>query len=176
MSEFWEKGIITSNKEQKKKYPQISPIAKEKDDDECDNNNFRICRSYSVECSFLPRNFVPTIKPKQSIKQINPLQLTKGIIHETNNLSEDESENKRKKREKFYEKFYEKCVGKIGSIPITRVRRNNSGKIFSHQDSIIKDLKENKKSSFLLHNNKKTTILMKLNKKRTLTTPSKIGI
>ena len=98
MSEFWGKGIITSNKEQKKKYSTISPIAKEKDDDECDNNNFRICRSYSVECSFLPRNFVPTIKPKQSIKQINPLQLTNGIIHEKNNMSEDESENKRKKR------------------------------------------------------------------------------
>lgn len=173
MSEFWGKGIITSNKEQKKKYSTISPIAKEKDDDECDNNNFRICRSYSVECSFLPRNFVPTIKPKQSIKQINPLQLTNGIIHEKNNMSEDESENKRKKREKFYEK----CIGKIGSVSISRVRRNNSGKFFSHQDSIIKDLKENRKSSFLLHNNKKkTTILMKLNRKRTLTTPSQIGI
>lgn len=88
-------------------------------------------------------------------------------------MSEDESENKRKKREKFYKK----CIGKIGSVSISRVRRNNSGKFFSHQDSIIKDLKENRKSSFLLHNNKKkTTILMKLNRKRTLTTPSKIGI
>lgn len=50
MNEFWGKGLITSNKEQKKKYSTISPIAKEKDDDECDNNNFHICRSYSVEC------------------------------------------------------------------------------------------------------------------------------
>lgn len=177
MNDFWRIGIAASKKDEKQEYPATSRASKGKGDDGFDNNNnFRIYRSYSVECSFLPSNFVPTIKPKQSVGQVNPLHLSNGIIHEKNNMSEDENENKKKKRAKFYEKY----VGKIGNLPIHIVTRNNSGNFFSRQDSIIKKLKEKRKSSFFLHNNsnknKKTTILMKLNRKRTLPSPSKIGI
>lgn len=176
MNDFWRIGIAESKKDKKQEYPITPRVSKGKGDDESDNNNnFRIYRSYSVECSFLPSNFVPTIKPKQSVRQVNPLHLTNEIINEKNNMSEDENENKKKKRAKFYEK----CVGKICNLSIHIVTRNNSGKFFSYQDSIIKKLKEKRKSSFFLHNNnknKKTTILMKLNRKRTFPSSSKIGI
>lgn len=65
-----------------------------KNDNDC---NIRICRSYSVESSFLPRNFVPMIKPKKNSKRIIPLD--EFIIQERQRcISDDEAEVKSSKR------------------------------------------------------------------------------
>lgn len=74
---------------QKKTLSEISN--KNSNDTDC---NVRICRSYSVESSFLPLNFVPMIKPKKNSKRIIPLD--EFIIQERQRcMSEDEKKSKR---------------------------------------------------------------------------------
>ncbi len=73
----------------------LSELSKKNNNDNYCND--LICRSYSVESSFLPHNFVPMIKPKKNAKRIIPLD--RFIIQERQRcISEDEDEVKKSKR------------------------------------------------------------------------------